>query len=82
MWCLREGLNIPDKFHDVDFIHFWPLDEINEYIDEIVGANPNQVQLIETRWTRELRPINAVRISSNMAANRPVVFIEAGLRPR
>uniref|UniRef100_A0A1B0DRJ9 Peptidase M14 domain-containing protein n=1 Tax=Phlebotomus papatasi TaxID=29031 RepID=A0A1B0DRJ9_PHLPP len=75
-------LNIPEKWHTVDFTHFWPVDEVNAYIDEVAEANPDQVQVITARYSREVRPINAVKISSDQFANRPVVFIEAGIRPR
>lgn len=75
-------MNIPEKWHTVDFTHFWPADEVNSYIEEVAEANPDQVRVITARYSREVRPINAVKISSDQFANRPVVFIEAGIRPR
>ncbi|GAB0095516.1 carboxypeptidase B [Sergentomyia squamirostris] len=77
-----DGLKIPDKWHTVEFNHFWPADEVVSYMEEVAQENPDQVRVITARYSRELRPINAVKISSDHFANRPVVFIEAGLRPR
>lgn len=67
----------------VDFDHYWTLDEIYAYIEEL-AATSEMVTAFDIGTTHEGRPIKAMTISRNgeVAMDRPVVFMDAGIHAR
>ncbi|XP_058460658.1 carboxypeptidase B-like [Malaya genurostris] len=67
----------------IDFNHYWELDEIYDYLDEMAAASP-MVDVFEIGKTRQGRPIKAVTISptGKVTLDRPVVFMDAGIHAR
>ncbi|XP_058832772.1 carboxypeptidase B-like [Topomyia yanbarensis] len=67
----------------IDFDHYWTLDEIYDYIEEMASASP-MVTVFDIGTTREGRPIKAVTVSSNgeVSLERPVLFMDSGIHAR
>ncbi|XP_055602203.1 carboxypeptidase B-like [Uranotaenia lowii] len=69
----------------VDFEHFWRLDEIYNYLDELEAEYPQLVNVETVGTTHEGRPIKAITISKNggqIDGSRPVIFMDAGVHAR
>jgi len=77
-WRSREGLRTADG----DFDRYWSLDQMMDYYEMLAQNFPNLVRLWDQGTTHEGRPIKAMVISTNEAANKPVVFVEGGLHAR
>ncbi|XP_050093986.1 uncharacterized protein LOC126576723 [Anopheles aquasalis] len=68
----------------IDFDHFWTLEEIYDYLDELAAAYTGLVRVSEVGTTHEGRPIKAITISTNgeIDQTRPIVFIDGGIHAR
>jgi hypothetical protein len=68
----------------IDFLHFWTLDEINLYLDELAAEYPSLVQVESIGKSYEGREIRAVKISLNGGVDdtRPVVLADGTLHAR
>uniref|UniRef100_A0A2M4BP27 Putative zinc carboxypeptidase n=3 Tax=Anopheles marajoara TaxID=58244 RepID=A0A2M4BP27_9DIPT len=68
----------------IDFEHFWTLEEIYDYLDELATAYTGLVRVSEVGRTDEGRPIKAITISTNgeIDQRRPIVFIDGGIHAR
>lgn len=67
----------------VDFDHFWTLDEIYNYVEDLAKNNP-MVTTFDIGTTPEGRPIKALTISSSgqVTKTRPIVFMDSGIHAR
>lgn len=79
----RSKRNAADTKAVVDFDHYWTLDEIYTYVDDLAASNPS-VKSFEIGRTPEGRPIKALTISKTgeVTKTRPVVFMDAGIHAR
>ncbi|XP_053677487.1 uncharacterized protein LOC128727583 [Anopheles nili] len=68
----------------VNFEHFWTLDEIYDYLDELAVAYNGLVRVSEIGRTHENRPIKAITISvrGDIDQTRPIVFMDGGIHAR
>uniref|UniRef100_A0AAG5D7V0 Peptidase M14 domain-containing protein n=1 Tax=Anopheles atroparvus TaxID=41427 RepID=A0AAG5D7V0_ANOAO len=68
----------------VNFEHFWTLEEIYDYLDEIALAYASLVRVSQVGETHEGRPIKAITISTRgeIDQTRPIVFIDGGIHAR
>lgn len=68
----------------VTFDHFWTLDEIYDYLDELAVAYNGLVRVSQVGETHEGRPIKAITISTRgeIDQTRPIVFIDGGIHAR
>uniref|UniRef100_A0A182QI89 Peptidase M14 domain-containing protein n=1 Tax=Anopheles farauti TaxID=69004 RepID=A0A182QI89_9DIPT len=68
----------------VNFEHFWTLDEIYDYLDELALAYTGLVRVSEIGRTHENRPIKAITISTRGTVDqtRPIVFMDGGIHAR
>ncbi|XP_001654128.2 carboxypeptidase B [Aedes aegypti] len=79
----RSKRNAADTKAVVDFDHYWTLDEIYTFVDDLATSNPS-VKSFEIGRTPEGRPIKALTISKTgeVTKTRPVVFMDAGIHAR
>ncbi|XP_052895872.1 uncharacterized protein LOC128303059 [Anopheles moucheti] len=68
----------------INFEHFWTLDEIYDYLDELAAAYDGLVRVSEIGRTYEDRPIKAITISTRgtIDQTRPIVFMDGGIHAR
>lgn len=68
---------------EVDFGHYWTLDEIYAYVEDLAANNP-RVTVLDIGTTAEGRTIKALTISSTgqVSKSRPVVFMDSGIHAR
>lgn len=68
---------------ELDFGHYWTLDEIYAYVEDLATNNP-RVTALDIGTTPEGRTIKALTISSTgqVSKNRPVVFMDSGIHAR
>ncbi|XP_055604386.1 uncharacterized protein LOC129752636 [Uranotaenia lowii] len=66
-----------------DLEHYWTLDEIYTYIDQLAATN-EMVTSFEIGRTAENRPIKALGISKTgeISMERPIVFMDSGIHAR
>ncbi|XP_053674614.1 carboxypeptidase B-like [Anopheles nili] len=66
----------------LDFNQYWNAQQIDDYLDELVGDFPTIASVVNVGTSSEGRRIRALRVSKDGNANRPLVIVEAGLRAR
>ncbi|XP_053686630.1 carboxypeptidase B-like [Sabethes cyaneus] len=69
----------------ISFDHFWTLDEIYSYLDELASEYSNLVSVETIGTTEEGRAIRAITISTangQISGTRPVIFVDAGIHAR
>ncbi|XP_058835789.1 carboxypeptidase B-like [Topomyia yanbarensis] len=71
--------------HTISFDHFWTLDEIYAYLDELAVDYPSLVTVEIVGQTHEGRDIKAITISTSngqVSGTKPVIFIDGGIHAR
>ncbi|KAF2896454.1 hypothetical protein ILUMI_09719 [Ignelater luminosus] len=66
----------------IDFTRYLRHDEINAYLDQLAEDCPNLVSLETIGKSYEGRALKLVKISTNSSANKPIIFIDAGVHAR
>jgi murein tripeptide amidase MpaA len=56
--------------------------QIYDYIDQLAETFPNLIRVWTQGYSHEGRPIKAMVISRDEAANHPVVFVDSGIHAR
>jgi murein tripeptide amidase MpaA len=74
----------PQPIHTIDFDHYWTLDEINHYLDELNEEYPDFVELKVVGKSFEGREIRGIQIGNEKLSinETEVVEITAGLSSR
>jgi len=67
---------------DFDFQNYHTLDEIVAHLDDVVQENPALVSKETISTTLEGRAVVKVTISTDLAANKPIMFYECGIHAR
>lgn len=69
----------------MDWMHYYHLDTIYDWMDSLIADNPDRVQPIELGNSYESRRIRGVKVSAGPASphhQRTGIFIEAGIHAR
>ncbi|KAF5305651.1 hypothetical protein FQA39_LY18970 [Lamprigera yunnana] len=66
----------------ISFTSFNRMAEIDAYLNQISSQYPNLVQLETIGQSYEGRNLRVVKISTNPSANKPIIFIDAGIHAR
>ncbi|KAK5642669.1 hypothetical protein RI129_008836 [Pyrocoelia pectoralis] len=66
----------------ISFNKFHRFDEINAYLDTLAAQYPDLVQLETIGNSYEGRELKVIQISTNRAASKPAIFIDAGIHAR
>ncbi|KAF5305652.1 hypothetical protein FQA39_LY18971 [Lamprigera yunnana] len=66
----------------ISFTSYNRMAEIDAYLDQLSSQHPNLVQLETIGQSYEGRNLRVIKISTNPSANKPVIFIDAGVHAR
>ncbi|KAF5297195.1 hypothetical protein FQA39_LY12210 [Lamprigera yunnana] len=66
----------------ISFTAFNSMPEIDIYLNYLEAKYPNLVQLERLGGSYEGRSLRVIKISTNPSANKPVIFIDAGIHAR
>lgn len=71
----------PQNTNSFDYANYHTLDEINNFMDDLVSENPNLVSKVVIGQSYENRDLNVLKFSTG-GSNRPAIWIETGIHAR